>query len=66
MRFKYTKDKDGNFKYDVEPFKKDGTLKPEYKDLPRLKVIHEIEDKWVKAFKTQIEQGLKIGLKELK
>ena len=65
MRFKYTKDNEGNFKYKEEPLKKDGTLKAEYKDLPRLKLIHELESNWTQAFKTQIETALKQGLKTL-
>lgn len=38
----------------IEPKKKDGTLKKQYKDLPRVKGIYEIEEKMNKEFEANI------------
>lgn len=39
--------------------KKDGTLKKKYKDLPRIKVIYEIEDKLNKRYKNMLDSSMK-------
>jgi len=41
------------------PFKRNGVLKKEYKDLPRFKAIVEYENEEVKDFNTLLEQSVK-------
>lgn len=41
------------------PFKQNGNLKKEYKDLPRFKVIVEYEDQEVKDFEVSITEAVK-------
>lgn len=41
------------------PFKKNGALKREYKDMPRFSVIREYENEEVKDFNTLLEQSVK-------
>jgi len=65
--FDFSQDEKGNWLWKSEqtPFKKNGTLKAEYKDMPRLPAIMEIEQSWLKDFEKTINEGLKTGLKKL-
>lgn len=48
------------FKADkIIPFKQNGALKKEYKDLPRFKAIVEYENEEVKDFNIALEQSVK-------
>jgi hypothetical protein len=67
--FTYSKDEKGNFIYkakDSKAINKKGNLKPQYKDLPRVKAIYSIEENWTKEFESIVIEGLKEGLKQLK
>ena len=67
--FTYSQDLNNNwiFKADrLTPFKKNGGLKKEYKDLPRFKVIVEYEEEQISEFKTLLSEGIQdISLKLL-
>lgn len=41
------------------PFKKNGALKAQYKDLPRFKAIVQYEDQEMKDFEANLEQSIK-------
>ena len=67
--FTYSQDDEGNWIYrttKITPFKKNGSLKTQYKDLPRFKAIVEYEDREEKEFNNLLEQSIKgISLKLL-
>lgn len=60
--FTYNKDDQGNWVYKADkitPFKKNGNLKAQYKDLPRFKAIVQYENQEVKDFQNSLEQSIK-------
>lgn len=61
--FIYSKDEKDNWSYkaDLAPFKKNGNLRKEYKDLPRFPVIFTYEKKEVEDF----EKGLGEAIKDI-
>ncbi len=64
--FKFKQDPQGNWIWkSINPLTKKGNLKAEYKDLPRLKAIYQIEEQWTKDFESMVQEGLKEGLKQL-
>lgn len=58
----YSQDPDGNWIYKADnltPFKKNGNLKKEYKDLPRYPVIVEWENKELKDYQNSLSEAIK-------
>ena len=57
-----SQDEKGSWIYKANPqapFKQNGTLKKEYKDLPRFKAIVQYENEEVKDFNSLLEQSVK-------